>query len=443
MISLTKKFFIENKLFVKDKNYTHLLLDGGKVNIPPNYIKEFYGWYSKDILHNNKNYICEMKTNVFKLFMDLDFMYKGGIIEPEFIENVIEFINLIVSKVFVFEENNRCFICETEDKQVVKENVSQFKKGIHLVWSNVYVDKKTSIAFRTLLLKYIQTQEMFNETNLKEQGIQNDWDDIIDLTVFKANGLRMIKSCKMFPCSECNSNTNSNCQNKKCIELYNGMKRIDEGRPYSVTKILDENSNVVTQNFEYNIQNLEEISIRHHQQNLSKINDEFENFILTFQDPDNVKTKKIKKNVNVNTRTNEVKDTKTNDVITNEINIVFSDVNEFQNLSVLSICELSDETVTIQVDCRYCLNKKGFHNSNHIYFVVYKNTLAQKCYCTCADKTCKDYTSRKRKVSDTFIQLLLPNYYKTNIIPSGLLSFGYAETFEDKLKNFNKLIGKF
>lgn len=476
-LSYCKKFFIENKLFVKTKDYSHLLLDGGKVKIPQNLIYDFYKNYSLDIKNSNKNYICETKTNIFKLFLDLDFMYfnEEKCIDQDFIDTCITFINTITTNIFDIPKEDkskyRLFVCETEDKQVVKNDKKMFKKGIHLVWNCVYVDKKISIAYRSLLLKYIKLQnegflngsiekDYFSQKVLNEKGIENDWDDIIDLSVFKANGLRMIKSHKMFPCNkshldENNKNQNQQefCNNPKCIILYNGIRRIDEGRPYSVSQILSYYSVSIKSQFQYTPNELNEISIQYYGSgsesgNLKTtiISKKYQEYIKNYNhNHSNEKIQKEKqKNQNVKLLTQKLIGNETNlySKISTLISQIFEDIPSFQNLSIISLFELTQETITIQVDCRYCMNKKGFHNSNHIYFVVYKHWMSQKCYCNCPDKTCKDYTSKKRKIPNEYVQLLLPDYYKLNIMPSGMNCFGYAETFESKLQIFNSGLTK-
>lgn len=54
----------------------------------------------------------------------------------------------------------------------------------------------------------------------------------------------------------------------------------------------------------------------------------------------------------------------------------------------------------IQSYSRYCMNRRGNHRSNHVYFVMSKKKLYQKCYCTC-DTTqnrtfgkCKNFSSK-------------------------------------------------
>jgi len=425
-LTYCKKFFIERKLFTKDKDYTHLLLDGGKVKINQENISDFHNNYFMDIRCGNKNYICETKTDIFKLFMDLDFMYSVTI-DKEFIDTCICFINTIVVKVFDIDKF-KLFICETEDKKIIKNGKETLKKGIHIVWDSVFVNKKTSIALRGLLLKYIEIQP---KLALENTGIENDWNDIIDLSVFKANGLRMIKSHKMVPCNKHNDDTKGVCNNENCINLYNDVRKIDEGRPYSVSKITNQDF-IDIGDFKYTPLHLEEISIQTFGNLTTSIHTEFEDYICNFKEETKYKIPRS------NPNPKSVVDTKVNEIITKTINESFKEISQFQNLNIKSVYNVSEETATIQVDCKYCMCKKGFHNSNRVYFVLYKYWLFQKCYCICPDKKCKDYSSRKKKVSSDIIHMLLPEYYKSQVMPSGLVLFGHPETFEDKLKRFMK-----
>lgn len=60
-------------------------------------------------------------------------------------------------------------------------------------------------------------------------------------------------------------------------------------------------------------------------------------------------------------------------------------------------------------DSRYCLNTKNEHKSAYIYFVIHPKTrmMYQKCFCRCADKTCKTYKSKGIKLSLRTCQLML------------------------------------
>ena len=65
-LSPFRKWMVTNKYFTRDKNYTHLLLDGGKINIPENINEQFLNLYSKDIESSNPNIVCTNIAPTFK-----------------------------------------------------------------------------------------------------------------------------------------------------------------------------------------------------------------------------------------------------------------------------------------------------------------------------------------------------------------------------------------
>jgi hypothetical protein len=58
----------------EQKNLTHLLLDGGTMSIPPEDYPIFLDGVAKDIDRNNKNFIIELRTPVYKFLTDLDIL---------------------------------------------------------------------------------------------------------------------------------------------------------------------------------------------------------------------------------------------------------------------------------------------------------------------------------------------------------------------------------
>ena len=87
---------------------------------------------------------------------------------------------------------------------------------------------------------------------------------------------------------------------------------------------------------------------------------------------------------------------------------------DYQHLDIRCI-EFDGEMYTIRTFSKKCMNLKtihgrlGSHNSNHVYFHVKPSGIQQLCYCTCPDKTCKDYISKSVSIRTK----LSPEYYMT------------------------------
>lgn len=77
--------------------------------------------------------------------------------------------------------------------------------------------------------------------------------------------------------------------------------------------------------------------------------------------------------------------------------------------SVVSVTEYKNGYYVAKSNSRYCTNINREHSSVHIYFVIHveSRTMYQKCFCRCADKTCRDFKSKNVKLSKETCDLIL------------------------------------
>ena len=148
---------------------THVLMDGGILQVPWEQLDEFYTEYIHAVRTGQKLYVVEQKTEVFKFFVDLD--YKSyEVLTDEEIKKLAELMSSVVS--------GRCVIARAPPRRVDK----QIKSGVHFHWPEVYVTKKDALALRTRIL-----------LNLPEDP---EWSQRIDASVYGGSGLRMLWSHK-------------------------------------------------------------------------------------------------------------------------------------------------------------------------------------------------------------------------------------------------------
>ena len=76
---------------------------------------------------------------------------------------------------------------------------------------------------------------------------------------------------------------------------------------------------------------------------------------------------------------------------------------------ITQIQHYKDDYFVANTDSRYCMNIKKEHSSAYVYFVIHPKTrmMYQKCFCRCADKTCKTFKSKGVKLSLRTCQLML------------------------------------
>lgn len=149
---------------------THVLMDGGILQVPYEQLDEFYVECVHAIRLGKKVYVVEQKTDVFKFFVDLD--YKGPEALPD--EAVLELATIMHSVV----QKGRCVIARAEPRNVD----AQVKSGVHIHWPDVFVTKSEALALRTRILLELPDDP--------------EWSQRIDASVYGGSGLRMLWSHK-------------------------------------------------------------------------------------------------------------------------------------------------------------------------------------------------------------------------------------------------------
>jgi hypothetical protein len=149
---------------------THVLMDGGILQVPFEQLDEFYVESVHAVRTGKKLYVVEQKTDVFKFFVDLD--YKGPEALPDdVILNLVEVMHAVVQK-------GRCLIARAEPRDVD----NQVKTGVHIHWPDVFVTKSEALALRTRILLELPDDP--------------EWSQRIDASVYGGSGLRMLWSHK-------------------------------------------------------------------------------------------------------------------------------------------------------------------------------------------------------------------------------------------------------
>ena len=149
---------------------THVLMDGGILQVPYEQLDEFYVECVHAVRLGKKLYVVEQKTDVFKFFVDLD--YKGPEALPDdVILNLVEVMHSVV-------QTGRCIIARAEPRIVD----TQVKTGVHIHWPDVFVTKSEALALRTRILLELPDDP--------------EWSQRIDASVYGGSGLRMLWSHK-------------------------------------------------------------------------------------------------------------------------------------------------------------------------------------------------------------------------------------------------------
>ena len=258
-----KTWLFKNKCFVKrgqDREYTHLLLDGGKLHIPRELYTNFYNVLAMDICQGNRNCISENRTEIFRFLADIDYIDEQPLTNDEIeiiakkIQTSLEFF--LRNDLSVYER--KIIVCTTGEYKTVTDHGYELKKtGIHIIWPNVYVDVLHAKYLRSVIIQYLSQHHTLRPS-------YNPWEDVIDYAVYSSSGLRMKGSSKKIKCPL--------CKNKKdkveyCEVCYGEGKKLEgNGRIYMPSLVLDGNGNVLNDELDIlkndNFEMLKQTSIR-------------------------------------------------------------------------------------------------------------------------------------------------------------------------------------
>ncbi len=250
---------------------SHVLLNGGRLSVPMNdYEKVFISKVADDILHNNQNYICEQRTDIFRMCANLDVLQNPNN-EEEIMEEVFEdgecrvkpglllrkwlstiqdvMRDLYKNAPSVLKNRQLCgcknpktcnhilhrltaVVCMCFAKRGVLKNKEAFTKiGIHVVWP--FINCQSDKALNVIRKAWIQRFEC-------EYGLRpsyNPWENVFDKSIYGKNGLRMIGSDMMENCPTCKGKKSmmGMCQSNICDGT---LGKYPENRVYRVVDAL-------------------------------------------------------------------------------------------------------------------------------------------------------------------------------------------------------------
>lgn len=164
---------------------THLLLDGGRLRVPAESHAAMLNAYAASLARHpdHKPCVVELRTPVFKMFVDLDTRFPseaeamgakfGGL--PRLVRTLTECVGA-----------SRAMVCVAS--AVKREADACWKLGFHVVWPEVLVTAATALRLREHMASSLGPPA--------DHGIVGGWDTVIDASVYRANGLRMPWSAK-------------------------------------------------------------------------------------------------------------------------------------------------------------------------------------------------------------------------------------------------------
>jgi len=239
-----------------DKSDTHKALNNGKFHIPavaeasrPQHrsIDEanFLKCYAHARLLGLRQFFVETRTPVFRFYMDLDFKQPAPL-APRNMEVAAFVICRTIRRFWPQRAEGdpffRCIVSTTTYKNEKGHSegapsgqppaLPKIKSGVHLIWPDILLTDTMALNMRETVIADLQ--DTFGP---RSEPTMNSWSDVVDLSVYKGSGLRMIGSCKTEPCGLCRRKGVDDA-GAPCTAC-GGNRTVDSGRPYMPLLVLD------------------------------------------------------------------------------------------------------------------------------------------------------------------------------------------------------------
>jgi len=221
---------------------THAVMNGGKLRISfGDDERLFLQYYAKCLLAGHRLFFVEQfnESPIFRYFVDLDFKQLSGITERG-VEAAAYVCAKCVSE--FFKEPSTCIVSSTTHKKETDVDaqgttISMMKTGVHLHWPHYYVTCAQALQIRVTLIT-----ELTEAFGPRCKPSMNVWEDVVDKSVYKGSGLRMIGSLKATPCKACKNKKGKKESCSECVGFGimcdTDMNNRPTGRPYMMLCVL-------------------------------------------------------------------------------------------------------------------------------------------------------------------------------------------------------------
>lgn len=160
---------------------THLLLTGGKISVPDGSHATFLAEYANSIARGERTSFVERRTDVFRLFFDLDMhldeIPQGAPAPETLLRGAILATCALAREWFVLDDIRE----DASVATILRKDVEASDKiGVHLVFTDIFTTAEGALAFREHVV-----------STLVDAVPDAQWNDIFDAAVFKGSGLRL------------------------------------------------------------------------------------------------------------------------------------------------------------------------------------------------------------------------------------------------------------
>ena len=362
------KRWCKDQGFANNSDLSHVLMDGGVLSVPFDRLNDFYEKCVEVYNSGEKIFVVEQKTENYNFFMDLD--YKDD--EEMSFEQIKSVCKVICDKVSKFGGKD-ALISVAEPKPID----TLIKTGIHINWPGFVVNRSSALGLR---------DHVINTLNLAYGS--RDWKDIVDISVYgnnsrntKGSGFRMPWSHKKGKHEACAGQGCELCNNtgKETQSEYLPIFIYKHGPSSTLEKTEQKPSVDILHMATLRTQSMEPVIIEGTREEAT---------FTTLQTKNEFKDQEALLLVEAFVRKNV----------------------EGQTTASITKMFKYNKQFLVSTNSKYCENKKCNHNSNHVWFHIVGDTIAQKCFSTTNVLRqygfCKDFSGRRHQLSKKITDVL-------------------------------------
>ena len=362
------KRWCKDQGFANNSDLSHVLMDGGVLSVPFDKLNDFYEKCVEVYNSGEKIFVVEQKTENYNFFMDLD--YKDD--EEMSFEQIKSVCKVICDKVSKFGGKD-ALISVAEPKPID----TLIKTGIHINWPGFVVNRSSALGIR---------EHVINTLNLAYGS--RDWKDIVDISVYgnnsrntKGSGFRMPWSHKKGKHEACAGQGCELCNNtgKETQSEYLPIFIYKHGLSSTLQKTEQKPSVDILRMATLRTQSMEPVIVEGTHKEAT---------FTTLQTKNEFKDQEARLLVEAFVRKNV----------------------EGQTTASITKMFKYNKQFLVSTNSRYCENKRCNHNSNHVWFHIVGDTIAQKCFSTTNVLRqygfCKDFSGRRHQLSKKITDIL-------------------------------------
>jgi hypothetical protein len=189
-----------------EERASHLLLTGGKFQIPPEALHVCYAELGRLLHQKDVDMICvtENRTVQFPMYYDIDLKLPLPHLSKEAIRTIVAVIVKQTLRFFPVDTHDRLgyvVVLDKTGKAPMNAETNLYKHGVHVHFPRIIVDLDSALQIRFGVLNGL-TSYMGSWEDVLGINPGEAWNTIVDDSVYRG-GLRMIGAPKATKCSTC------------------------------------------------------------------------------------------------------------------------------------------------------------------------------------------------------------------------------------------------